>query len=90
MPSTRRPLKYLAPRTRQSNKCQRRTLDRVTNILMHTSLTNLMHASLRKELEARHSLSNLSVHNLVEKFARHVSLQRNYSLRLSYLIRLQH
>ncbi|KAH3909170.1 hypothetical protein HBH56_160890 [Parastagonospora nodorum] len=33
-----------------------------------------MHASPRKELEARHSLLNLSVHNLVEEFARH-----NYS-----------
>ncbi|KAH5992970.1 hypothetical protein HBI83_253190 [Parastagonospora nodorum] len=30
-----------------------------------------MHASLRKELEARHSLLNLSVYNLVEEFARH-------------------
>ncbi|KAH5085955.1 hypothetical protein HBH95_008340 [Parastagonospora nodorum] len=35
-----------------------------------------MHTSLIKELEARHSLSNLSVHDLVEEFARH----RNYSL----------
>ncbi|KAH6354819.1 hypothetical protein HBI34_231990 [Parastagonospora nodorum] len=33
-----------------------------------------MHASLRKELEARHSLLNLSVYDLVEEFARH-----NYS-----------
>ncbi|KAH6302521.1 hypothetical protein HBI38_213830 [Parastagonospora nodorum] len=33
-----------------------------------------MHASLRKELEVRHSLLNLSVHDLVEEFARH-----NYS-----------
>ncbi|KAH5167293.1 hypothetical protein HBH77_242280 [Parastagonospora nodorum] len=33
-----------------------------------------MHASLRKELEVRHSLLNLSVYNLVEEFARHVSL----------------
>ncbi|KAH5338092.1 hypothetical protein HBI12_012670 [Parastagonospora nodorum] len=30
-----------------------------------------MHAGLRKELEARHSLLNLSVYNLVEEFARH-------------------
>ncbi|KAH5756813.1 hypothetical protein HBI16_212870 [Parastagonospora nodorum] len=34
-----------------------------------------MHASLRKELGARHSLLNLSVHDLVEEFARHVSSQ---------------
>ncbi|KAH4219254.1 hypothetical protein HBI06_189420 [Parastagonospora nodorum] len=33
-----------------------------------------MHAGLRKELEVRHSLLNLSVHDLVEEFARH-----NYS-----------
>ncbi|KAH5067639.1 hypothetical protein HBI73_197030 [Parastagonospora nodorum] len=30
-----------------------------------------MHASLRKELEARHSLLNLSVYDLVEEFARY-------------------
>ncbi|KAH5233239.1 hypothetical protein HBI62_061200 [Parastagonospora nodorum] len=30
-----------------------------------------MHASLRKELGARHSLLNLSVYNLVEEFARY-------------------
>ncbi|KAH5165099.1 hypothetical protein HBI73_038730 [Parastagonospora nodorum] len=36
-----------------------------------------------QELEARHSLSNLSVHDLVEE-------RRNYSLRPSCLIRLQH
>ncbi|KAH4110852.1 hypothetical protein HBH46_011710 [Parastagonospora nodorum] len=30
-----------------------------------------MHASLRKELEARHSLLNLSVYDLVEEFTRH-------------------
>ncbi|KAH5723676.1 hypothetical protein HBI17_246950 [Parastagonospora nodorum] len=30
-----------------------------------------MHASLRKELEVRHSLLNLSVYNLVEEFTRH-------------------
>ncbi|KAH5109577.1 hypothetical protein HBH71_175920 [Parastagonospora nodorum] len=30
-----------------------------------------MHAGLRKELEARHSLLNLSVHDLVEEFARY-------------------
>ncbi|KAH4983739.1 hypothetical protein HBI76_150460 [Parastagonospora nodorum] len=30
-----------------------------------------MHAGLRKELGARHSLLNLSVHDLVEEFARH-------------------
>ncbi|KAH4132879.1 hypothetical protein HBH47_003580 [Parastagonospora nodorum] len=30
-----------------------------------------MHASLRKELEARHSLLNLSIYNLVEEFARY-------------------
>ncbi|KAH5355702.1 hypothetical protein HBI48_132640 [Parastagonospora nodorum] len=80
------------------------------------------HCPLR-ELEARHSLLNLSVHDLVEEFARHSMyavfeylasssnlsitmrcansfslsrsssrnyLRRNYSLRLSCLIRLQH
>ncbi|KAH5236969.1 hypothetical protein HBI71_245480 [Parastagonospora nodorum] len=47
---------------------------------------NSMPTSLIKELGARHSLSNLSVYDLVEEFARH----RNYSLRLSCLIRLQH
>ncbi|KAH5788207.1 hypothetical protein HBI88_196910 [Parastagonospora nodorum] len=47
------------------------------------------HCPLR-ELGARHSLLNLSVHDLVEEFARHVLSQRNYSLRLSCLIRLQH
>ncbi|KAH4354584.1 hypothetical protein HBH97_246340 [Parastagonospora nodorum] len=77
---------------------------------MHTSLikarsrqriqsarsTRLSSARLR-ELEARHSLLNLSVHDLVEEFARHVlsqvslcTQQRNYSLRPSCLIRLQH
>ncbi|KAH4336544.1 hypothetical protein HBH98_226740 [Parastagonospora nodorum] len=30
-----------------------------------------MHASLRKELGARYSLLNLSIHDLVEEFARH-------------------
>ncbi|KAH4890788.1 hypothetical protein HBH74_236100 [Parastagonospora nodorum] len=30
-----------------------------------------MHAGLRKELEVRHSLLNLSVYDLVEEFARH-------------------
>ncbi|KAH5523316.1 hypothetical protein HBI52_055300 [Parastagonospora nodorum] len=30
-----------------------------------------MHASLKKELEVRHSLLNLSVYNLVEEFTRH-------------------
>ncbi|KAH5166818.1 hypothetical protein HBH77_246570 [Parastagonospora nodorum] len=49
-----------------------------------------MHAGLRKELGARHGLSNLSVHDLVEEFARHVSSQRNYSLCPSCLIRLRH
>ncbi|KAH4161437.1 hypothetical protein HBH44_091800 [Parastagonospora nodorum] len=47
-----------------------------TNQLLYSS----MHAGLRKELEARHSLSNLSVHDLVEKFARHVSSQNRSSL----------
>ncbi|KAH6101959.1 hypothetical protein HBI64_254240 [Parastagonospora nodorum] len=42
-----------------------------TNRLLHSS----MHAGPRKELGARHSLSNLSVHDLVEEFARHVSSQ---------------
>ncbi|KAH4893439.1 hypothetical protein HBI80_246110 [Parastagonospora nodorum] len=32
---------------------------------------HLMHAGLRKELGARHSLLNLSVYDLVEEFARH-------------------
>ncbi|KAH6095357.1 hypothetical protein HBI65_112750 [Parastagonospora nodorum] len=39
-------------------------------------MCNSMPTSLIKELEARHSLSNLSVYNLVEEFTRH----RNYSL----------
>ncbi|KAH4838922.1 hypothetical protein HBH59_245560 [Parastagonospora nodorum] len=34
-------------------------------------LKSLMHTSLIKELEARHSLLNLSVHDLVEEFARY-------------------
>ncbi|KAH6339863.1 hypothetical protein HBI37_112850 [Parastagonospora nodorum] len=51
---------------------------------------NSMPTSLTKELGARHSLSNLSVHDLVEEFARHVLSQRNYSLRPSCLIRLRH
>ncbi|KAH6117724.1 hypothetical protein HBI64_184060 [Parastagonospora nodorum] len=34
-----------------------------------------MHTGLTKELGARHGLSNLSVHDLVEEFARHVSSQ---------------
>ncbi|KAH6134256.1 hypothetical protein HBI68_245930 [Parastagonospora nodorum] len=42
-----------------------------TNRLLHSS----MHAGPRKELEARHSLSNLSIHDLVEEFTRHVSSQ---------------
>ncbi|KAH5031035.1 hypothetical protein HBI74_085360 [Parastagonospora nodorum] len=49
-------------------------------------MCNSMLTSLVKELEARHSLSNLSVHDLVEEFARH----RNYGLRLSCLIRLRY
>ncbi|KAH5943639.1 hypothetical protein HBI87_129400 [Parastagonospora nodorum] len=58
---------------------------------------NTASARLLPELGARHSLLNLSVHDLVEEFARHVlsqvslcTRQRNYSLRLSCLIRLQH
>ncbi|KAH5791051.1 hypothetical protein HBI96_207010 [Parastagonospora nodorum] len=51
---------------------------------------NTASARLLPELGARHSLLNLSVHDLVEEFARHVLSQRNYSLRLSCLIRLQH
>ncbi|KAH5619440.1 hypothetical protein HBI51_252490 [Parastagonospora nodorum] len=49
-------------------------------------LYSLMHASLRKELGARHSLLNLSVHDLVEEFKiqdQNPNLnirQRNYSL----------
>ncbi|KAH4077111.1 hypothetical protein HBH48_247950 [Parastagonospora nodorum] len=43
-------------------------------------------ATTIRELGARHSLSNLSVHDLVEEFARH----RNYSLHPSCLIRLRH
>ncbi|KAH6239150.1 hypothetical protein HBI15_039610 [Parastagonospora nodorum] len=38
---------------------------------------NSMPTSLTKELGARHSLSNLSVHDLVEEFARYVSSQYN-------------
>ncbi|KAH3938352.1 hypothetical protein HBH53_263730 [Parastagonospora nodorum] len=66
-----------------------------------------MAATTIRELGARHSLSNLSVYDLVEEFARHVLSQvqekkiqdqnpnlnirrRNYSLRLSCLIRLRH
>ncbi|KAH4606188.1 hypothetical protein HBH82_108340 [Parastagonospora nodorum] len=49
-------------------------------------MCNSMPTSLIKELGARHGLLNLSVHDLVEEFARH----RNYSLRLSCLIRLRH
>ncbi|KAH4969833.1 hypothetical protein HBI78_054450 [Parastagonospora nodorum] len=50
-----------------------------TNRLLYSS----MHAGPRKELEARHSLLNLSVHDLVEE-------RRNHSLRPSCLIRLRH
>ncbi|KAH4111599.1 hypothetical protein HBH47_242790 [Parastagonospora nodorum] len=39
-----------------------------------------MHTGPTKELGARHSLSNLSVHDLVEEFARHVSSQYNISI----------
>ncbi|KAH4204192.1 hypothetical protein HBH42_011330 [Parastagonospora nodorum] len=39
-----------------------------------------MHTGLTKELGARHSLSNLSVYDLVEE-------QRNYSLRFASLTR---
>ncbi|KAH5340186.1 hypothetical protein HBI33_247070 [Parastagonospora nodorum] len=65
-----------------------------------------MAATTIRELGARHGLSNLSVHDLVEEFARHVlsesvyavfeclagssNLRRNYGLRLSCLIRLRH
>ncbi|KAH6102343.1 hypothetical protein HBI64_252490 [Parastagonospora nodorum] len=38
-------------------------------------MCNSMPTSLTKELGARHNLSNLSVHDLVEEFARHVSSQ---------------
>ncbi|KAH6371624.1 hypothetical protein HBI36_014470 [Parastagonospora nodorum] len=38
-----------------------------------------MHAGLRKELGARHSLLNLSVHDLVEEFARHNCSSLYYS-----------
>ncbi|KAH5236836.1 hypothetical protein HBI72_243860 [Parastagonospora nodorum] len=38
-------------------------------------MCNSMPTSLTKELGARHSLSNLSVHDLVEEFARHISSQ---------------
>ncbi|KAH4798575.1 hypothetical protein HBH61_241680 [Parastagonospora nodorum] len=44
---------------------------------------NTASARLLPELGARHGLSNLSVHDLVEE-------RRNYSLRLSCLIRLRH
>ncbi|KAH3934273.1 hypothetical protein HBH54_058580 [Parastagonospora nodorum] len=46
---------------------------------MHAGLRNIAATTIR-ELEARHSLSNLSVHDLVEKFARHVSSQNRSSL----------
>ncbi|KAH6102165.1 hypothetical protein HBI64_252770 [Parastagonospora nodorum] len=48
------------------------------------------------ELGARHSLSNLSVHDLVEEFkiqdqnSNSNIRRRNHSLRLSCLIRLRH
>ncbi|KAH5340342.1 hypothetical protein HBI48_249340 [Parastagonospora nodorum] len=38
-------------------------------------MCNSMPTSLAKELGARHSLLNLSVHDLVEEFARHVLSQ---------------
>ncbi|KAH4906896.1 hypothetical protein HBI80_075060 [Parastagonospora nodorum] len=58
---------------------------RLTKIMTTTLyLNNIQHLYLTAELEARHSLLNLSVHDLVEEFARH----RNYSLRPSCLIRL--
>ncbi|KAH6101952.1 hypothetical protein HBI64_254280 [Parastagonospora nodorum] len=41
---------------------------------------NTAPARLPPELGARHSLSNLSVHDLVEEFARHVSSQNRSSL----------
>ncbi|KAH3943941.1 hypothetical protein HBH53_167590 [Parastagonospora nodorum] len=44
---------------------------------------NTAPACLLLELGARHGLSNLSVHDLVEE-------RRNYGLRLSCLIRLRH
>ncbi|KAH6516206.1 hypothetical protein HBI07_250350 [Parastagonospora nodorum] len=70
-------------------------------------MVHSMAATTIRELGARHGLSNLSVHDLVEEFARHVSSQvqekkiqdqnsnsnirrRNYGLRPSCLIRLQH
>ncbi|KAH5594569.1 hypothetical protein HBI24_009020 [Parastagonospora nodorum] len=72
---------------------------------MHTSLIKARSSRERQELEARHSLLNLSVHDLV-KDSSNLSIttrcanssgllqstikQRNYSLRLSCLIRLQH
>ncbi|KAH4030243.1 hypothetical protein HBI09_126830 [Parastagonospora nodorum] len=39
------------------------------------SQTNTLYATSSWELGARHSLSNLSVHDLVEEFARHVLSQ---------------
>ncbi|KAH4336957.1 hypothetical protein HBH79_042420 [Parastagonospora nodorum] len=39
-----------------------------------------MHASLRKELEAKHSLLNLSVYNLVEEFARYILSKSMYAV----------
>ncbi|KAH4840377.1 hypothetical protein HBH75_239060 [Parastagonospora nodorum] len=47
------------------------------------TLTYYLSILTLKELGARHSLLNLSVYDLVEE-------QRNYSLCLSCLIRLQH
>ncbi|KAH5631525.1 hypothetical protein HBI23_220540 [Parastagonospora nodorum] len=55
-----------------------------------------MPTSLAKELEARHSLLNLSIHDLVEEFkiqdqnSNSNIRRRNYSLRPSCLIRLRH
>ncbi|KAH6473683.1 hypothetical protein HBI59_021670 [Parastagonospora nodorum] len=55
-----------------------------------------MAATTIRELGARHGLSNLSVHDLVEEFKiqdQNSNLnirRRNYGLRLSCLIRLRH
>ncbi|KAH5648556.1 hypothetical protein HBI51_099930 [Parastagonospora nodorum] len=49
-------------------------LTKTTTTTLHLNNIISMHASLRKELGARHSLLNLSVHDLVEEFARHLAV----------------
>ncbi|KAH4518378.1 hypothetical protein HBH88_000090 [Parastagonospora nodorum] len=47
---------------------------------MYTSLTKARSSRERQELEARHSLLNLSVHDLVEKFARYILSKSVYAV----------